>query len=103
MVTSGPLLPWWTEGSQECRYLCDDCGRRSVVSEQYVTFGPGDTPPRWLPLPCYGAALDARTGIQRVPMHLYMLAEPGKPAGDEQGGGSQGADAGGPRSGAQRP
>jgi hypothetical protein len=90
MVTSGPLLPWWAEGNRECRYRCVTCGRKNVFSEQFVTFGPDDIAPAAMELPCYGAALDSHTGLQAVPVHLYVLAELADPAGDEHGGGSQG-------------
>jgi hypothetical protein len=40
-------------------------------------------------LPCYGAMLDLHTGLERVPVHLYVLAEPGRPAGDGQDVGGQ--------------
>lgn len=70
-----PLLPLLGPGWTERLYLCTVCGRRSAISRQYVQFGPGDVPPRAMRLPCFGAALDARNGMERVPMHLYVLAE----------------------------
>jgi len=75
MVTRGPLLPLYGPGWRECRYLCASCGEVGVLSEQFVVFGPGDRPPNSLRLPCFGAALDARTGLDHVPAHLYVLAE----------------------------
>lgn len=100
MVTSGPLLPWSMDGGRECRYLCASCAQDNVHSEQFVTFPPGVlTPPRALDLPCYGAALDAGHGLERVPSHLYVLAELEPPPSDPPGGG-QGGDGGAPRSGA---
>lgn len=89
MVSSGSLLPMMGDGWRECRYLCAACGQRNVLSEQYVNFGPGDTPPRTMRLPCYGAMLDLHTGLEHVPVHLYVLAEPRRPAGDGQDVGGQ--------------
>jgi hypothetical protein len=103
MVTSGPLLPLWPAGGREARYLCVACADLPWTTEQFVMFGPGDTPPRTLRLPCFGAALDQRTGLEHVPMHLYVLAELAAPPGAGQGVGSQGGDEGAPGTGAQRP
>lgn len=76
MIASGSLLPLLGDGWRECRYLCAACAGQHTMSEQYVMFGPGDTPPRSMRLPCYGAALDLHSGLERVPYHLYVLAEP---------------------------
>lgn len=68
-----PLLPLYGPGWRECTYLCASCEQAGVFSEQQVTFPPDAVPPATLRLPCFGAALDAGTGLEHIPQHLYKL------------------------------